>query len=326
MGEQKLSCCVVRDLLPSYVEELTESETGQLVREHLASCPECSRIEAKMLTQPDIGHAPAPKLGFLRRYRLRQLLSALLAAIVTVAVMCLLYSSEFKYQNTEAGRLAAVEDFVTQDMPAPYSGEEPPRLVTGTPLTVHAWAEQGDSLYLFYTADTEDNIHGFVTLERGINGRYRPLDAIVAPSGKTAGVTGISDTESKTYELAAYNCRGIYSAELSFHVYYDGFIKAASMTVDIDSPDFLKLYSFSELCEKLGVEYDGLDTSAPFSLRSVKLMDEDGNDVTSQYTDESADQSWTGGVGAAETGMVYVFMAIAAVVGIILVRFFLKND
>ncbi len=326
MNENKLSCCVVRDLLPAYIEGLTESGTSELVSEHLASCPDCGRIEAEMRSQPAVERAPAPKLGFLRRYRLRQLLSALLAALVTVAVMCLLYSSEFKYQNTEAGRLAAVEDFVTQDMPAPYSGEEPPKLVTGTPLTVHAWAERGDRLYLFYTADTEDNIQGFVELERGINGRYRPLDSIVAPSQKTAGIAGLNRSESETYMLAAYNCRGIYSAELSFHVYYGGFIKAASMTVDIDSPDFLKLYSFSELTEMLGLEYDGLDTVAAFSIRSVKLLDENGNDVTAQYTDESVDQSWAGGVGAAETGAVYVFMAIAAILGIILVRFFLKKS
>ena len=326
MNEKKLSCCVVRDLLPSYVEELTESETSELVREHLDSCTECKKAEEEMRSQLGIEHAPAPKLGFLRRYRTRQLVSALLAALVTAAVMCLLYSSEFKYQNTEAGRLAAVEDFVTQDMPAPYSGEEPPKLVTGTPLTVHAWAEHGDRLYLFYTADTEDNIQGFVELERGINGRYRSLDAIVAPSQKTAGIAGLNRSESGTYLLAAYNCRGIYSAELSFHVYYDGFIKTASMTVDIDSPDFLKLYSFSELCEALGVEPDGLDQIAPFSIRSVKLFDENGNDVTAQYTDESVDQSWAGGPSAAETGAVYVFMAIVAVLGIILVRFFLKKS
>ena len=326
MSEKKLLCCVVRDLLPSYLEELTESETSELVREHLASCPDCGRTEAQMRAQPAVEHAPAPKLSFLRRYRMRQLISALLAAIVTVAVMCLLYSSEFEYQNTESGRLAAVEDFVTQDMPAPYSGEEPPKLVTGTPLTVHAWAEHGGRLYLFYTADTEDNIQGFVELERGINGRYRPLDAIVAPSMKTAGIAGLNRSASETYLLAAYNCRGIYSAELSFHVYYDGFIKTASMTVDIDSPDFLKLYSFSELCEALGVEPDWLDQIAPFAIRSVKLFDENGNDVTAQYTDESVGQSWTGGTSAAETGLVYVFMTIAAILGIALIYFFLRKN
>lgn len=34
MRETNLDCCVVRDLLPSYLEELTETETSAMVREH----------------------------------------------------------------------------------------------------------------------------------------------------------------------------------------------------------------------------------------------------------------------------------------------------
>ena len=37
-----LTCGVVRDLLPSYVEGLTSQETNQAVETHLASCPECT--------------------------------------------------------------------------------------------------------------------------------------------------------------------------------------------------------------------------------------------------------------------------------------------
>ena len=35
MRETNLDCCVVRDLLPSYLEELTETETSAMVREHI---------------------------------------------------------------------------------------------------------------------------------------------------------------------------------------------------------------------------------------------------------------------------------------------------
>ena len=326
MNETKLSCCVVRDLLPSYIEELTESETNRLVREHLDSCPECRKIEKEMRSQPGIEHAPAPKLGFLRRYRTRQLVSAFLAAIAAITLMCLLYSSEFKYQNTDAGRLSAVEDFVTQEKTGVSYEDEMVAIETGTPLTVHAWAEYDDRLELYFTADNAERVQGFVTLERGINGRYRPLSATYSPSQRTAGVAGINDSDKGMYMLAAYNCRGIYSAELSFHVYYGSFTKTAVMTVGIDSPDFLKIYSIDELADELGVDTDGMESIAPFSLETVKLFDINGNDVTAQCTDESVEQNWAGGSGAAETGAVYVFMAIAAVLGIVLVRFFLKRE
>lgn len=41
MRETNLDCCVVRDLLPSYLEELTETETSAMVREHIEHCAAC---------------------------------------------------------------------------------------------------------------------------------------------------------------------------------------------------------------------------------------------------------------------------------------------
>ena len=37
----KLDCCVVRDLLPLYVENMVSDQTGELIRQHLAECGEC---------------------------------------------------------------------------------------------------------------------------------------------------------------------------------------------------------------------------------------------------------------------------------------------
>ena len=45
-----LSCAVVRDLLPSYVEGLTEKETNEAVERHLEGCPRCrGRYDAMRL-------------------------------------------------------------------------------------------------------------------------------------------------------------------------------------------------------------------------------------------------------------------------------------
>ena len=37
----KLNCCVVRDLLPLYVENMVSDQTAQQIKEHLAECPKC---------------------------------------------------------------------------------------------------------------------------------------------------------------------------------------------------------------------------------------------------------------------------------------------
>lgn len=48
MRETNLDCCVVRDLLPSYLEELTETETSAMVREHIEHCAACRQLEEDM--------------------------------------------------------------------------------------------------------------------------------------------------------------------------------------------------------------------------------------------------------------------------------------
>ena len=45
---RELSCYVVRDLLPAYIEDLTGEETAADIRAHLAGCPDCSAMYASM--------------------------------------------------------------------------------------------------------------------------------------------------------------------------------------------------------------------------------------------------------------------------------------
>ena len=42
-----LTCGVVRDLLPSYVEGLTAPETNEAVERHLSDCADCERLRAE---------------------------------------------------------------------------------------------------------------------------------------------------------------------------------------------------------------------------------------------------------------------------------------
>ena len=44
----ELSCAIVEDLLPTYVERLTSEETNMAVEAHLASCPACAAKRTAM--------------------------------------------------------------------------------------------------------------------------------------------------------------------------------------------------------------------------------------------------------------------------------------
>ena len=52
MMKPELTCAIVRDLLPSYVEGLTSNETNQAVEAHLTGCPDCARLHAELMAPP----------------------------------------------------------------------------------------------------------------------------------------------------------------------------------------------------------------------------------------------------------------------------------
>ena len=58
MEQNRLDCCVVRDLLPAYLEELTEPETSAQVAAHLEGCEDCKRLEADLRSQVPVEQAP----------------------------------------------------------------------------------------------------------------------------------------------------------------------------------------------------------------------------------------------------------------------------
>ena len=95
------------------------------------------------------------------------------------------------------------------------------------------------------------------------------------------------------------------------------------MTYPVEQGDFLWLLDRKELLEQLGLA--GKDP-VRISVNTIRLLDTDGGDVTGQYTDDLVNDSWSGSKGTAEMGMVYVFIGITAILGVIVVRYFLIND
>lgn len=74
--DKKLDCCVVRDLLPAYIENLTEEETTAQVRKHLEDCGACQSLERDMCSQVPVEKAPKGALNFLKRVNRTRLIAA----------------------------------------------------------------------------------------------------------------------------------------------------------------------------------------------------------------------------------------------------------
>ena len=86
----QLPCAVVRDLLPSYAEGLTEPETTQLIRAHLDSCPACAAHYAAM-TEEEACQAQQEKkqLDYMKTIRRKNRKKMLLAVLFSCLALLL---------------------------------------------------------------------------------------------------------------------------------------------------------------------------------------------------------------------------------------------
>lgn len=92
-------CDVVQDLLPTYIEGLTSEGSSSLIREHLDTCEDCSRVYRRM-TEPGPEEtadklAEAPEIDYLRKTKMktRHLLLTVvaLAAAALAAVLVVIF-------------------------------------------------------------------------------------------------------------------------------------------------------------------------------------------------------------------------------------------
>ena len=76
MKTNKIPCAVIKDLLPSYAEDLTSPETSGLVREHLEECPDCEAVYEAMheeipteAEKTSGAAADSPEIDYLKKVR-----------------------------------------------------------------------------------------------------------------------------------------------------------------------------------------------------------------------------------------------------------------
>lgn len=84
-----LSCGVVRDLLPSYVENLLGEESKEAVERHLEACPACTAQKEAMAALPEAEETAeaAKEVDFLRRVKKGTVKKIVLAVACTVLLV-----------------------------------------------------------------------------------------------------------------------------------------------------------------------------------------------------------------------------------------------
>lgn len=96
MMKPNIPCELVKDLLPSYIDELTSDVTNEYIKDHLSNCENCQNVLNSMTNQPiedpTIRVEEKTEIDFLKKTRKqnnKRLLGSILAAVVIISVVLL---------------------------------------------------------------------------------------------------------------------------------------------------------------------------------------------------------------------------------------------
>lgn len=84
---EKRSCKIVQDLLPNYIEKLTNEESNNFIQEHLKECKECKRVFEDMQKDlsVDTKENEITKVNYIKKYN-RKLKSLKIILLIILAI------------------------------------------------------------------------------------------------------------------------------------------------------------------------------------------------------------------------------------------------
>lgn len=86
-----MTCCIIKDLLPSYIEGLTSNETNTEIEKHLKECTSCRTIYEQMTTEITLDiSSKENEIDFLKNLKTRMGQMYALVALSTCAVLAIL--------------------------------------------------------------------------------------------------------------------------------------------------------------------------------------------------------------------------------------------
>ena len=179
-----LTCGVVRDLLPSYVEELLCEESRQAVDRHLTHCAECSASLTAMRAPGEPAEEPPADVDYLKKVkkRSRWKIAAAVVCAGLVVVAAFLYQIFERGTPIEPGEIGISELSVVEKEGRPYL-----HLSLGTSssaIAFHHWltktwtasdVEIGEVSYLTAQKVLASSLHrdGGVTLDIPLNSNQK---------------------------------------------------------------------------------------------------------------------------------------------------------
>lgn len=109
----RISCNMIRDILPLYVEDMASQDTRDLVEEHIASCENCKKRLEEMRTfeEPPVDTDIAPLRNIQNTLRKKKAQTIILSVMVTLvfAVVTIAYLTTPAYISYNENAVSIIE-------------------------------------------------------------------------------------------------------------------------------------------------------------------------------------------------------------------------
>ena len=174
--KEKKDCKIVQDLLPNYIEDLTNEETNYFIDEHINECPECQKILENMQKEIKLNTKKRDdrEVKYIKKYSKRiKLLRNILLIIVVLFVIFVgrktFILTNLKLENYNEGQIRITEAY--------YKEEK--SLITITSYS----KEAGEMKQILYKSGEER----FSLIDNGENKVYKKMgDILVRPIAFTS--------------------------------------------------------------------------------------------------------------------------------------------
>lgn len=86
---KQVDCDIIRDLLPSYIDNISSKSTNDLVEEHMKDCKGCQTKLKEMNKEVDIKplYKQEEQIDYLKGYRKNKIMTIIFAIILTIDVI-----------------------------------------------------------------------------------------------------------------------------------------------------------------------------------------------------------------------------------------------
>ncbi|MBE6052315.1 MAG: zf-HC2 domain-containing protein [Clostridium sartagoforme] len=88
--KERVSCGIIKDLLPNYVENVLSNEGNELVKDHLNSCSSCRKEYEVINSTIDINNIEKVKVNYFKKVNIRFLIILISLFVVTLTSIILL--------------------------------------------------------------------------------------------------------------------------------------------------------------------------------------------------------------------------------------------